>query len=55
VSKESKERGLGRRFNAPKPDKKKADDALVRGVFVPDSNDLARLRPNLAGRKRRFS
>lgn len=53
MSKESRQAGLGRR-HVPKVAKEKADEPLVRGTFVPDVNDLARLREHLHERERRF-
>lgn len=54
MSKESIERGLGvRHHGTAEREKAKRDEPLKRGRFVPDAQDIARLRPNLVGNARR--
>jgi hypothetical protein len=56
VSKESTERGLGVRFHgAPRREKAKGEKKTKRGVFVPDTQDDARLLARFVGAPRRMS
>lgn len=54
MCKESPEHGLGRVYHgAPESARAKRDEPLKRGRFVPDAQDVARLRPSLVGNARR--
>lgn len=54
MSKESTKHGLGvRHHGAQERESSKRAEPLVRGRFVPDAQDIARLRPSLAGNARR--